>query len=152
MYARLERFLAGHGLAQELSPAQRRLAYRCFCVAAVLLISAFFSAATAIVAVIAYFVVGRILPRVDAAPAVQPPAQAPGAVPPVAERPVPELVVGLDAYMKPWRDLLRGVPQGDRERTTIALLEIMEAFTADAQFVRVCAKDINDFAVSGKQP
>jgi hypothetical protein len=150
MFDSFERTLARHGLAQNLSRDQRKIAFVLLCVAGLYFVSAFVSTYLAIVAGLALLIVRKVLPK--ASPATTTTATASAIVPDVRHRAAPELVAGFDAYMRPARDLLRSVPQDQREATMIALLDVMEVFTELGQYLCIDRDDILRAVRAGDLP
>lgn len=142
MFDRFEQLLARHDLAQNLSRAQRKAAFVLLCVAGLFFVSAFVSTYLAILAGLALVIAHKVLPK----------KTAPVIVPDVRHRPAPELVVGFDAFMRPARDLLRRVPQDQRNTTMIALLDVMETFTAFGQYLCIDLDEVHKAAAAGALP
>jgi hypothetical protein len=145
-----EPLLARHGLAQNLTRPQRKVAFVLLCVAGLFFVSAFVSTYLAILIGFGLLIARKVLPKVT--PATATTTAAPGIVPDVRHRPAPELVVGFDAFMRPARDLLRRVPQDQRNATMIALLEVTEVFTVLGQYMAIDGDDVNRAAQAGDLP
>ncbi|HET6507075.1 MAG TPA: hypothetical protein VFG42_09810 [Baekduia sp.] len=149
MFDRFEQLLARHDLAQNLSQAQRKIVFVLLCLFGLYVVSALVSTYLAILAGLVLLIVRMVRPKVDHATAAP---TASGAVPTVSNRPTPELVAGFDAYMRPARDLLRRVPQDQRAATMIALLDVMEVFTAIGQYEVIDGDDVLRAALAGDLP
>jgi hypothetical protein len=150
MFDRFEHLLARHDLAQNLSREQRKVVFVLLCATGFLLFSAYVSTYLAVLALIVLPIVGKVLPKKTAGNYTH--ANAPGVVPDVKHRPAPELVAGFDAYMRPARDLLRGIPQDQRQGTMVAVLDVMEVFTELGQYLCIERDDIMRAVRAGDLP
>jgi hypothetical protein len=150
MFDRFEQLLARHDLAQNLTRPQRKFVFVLLCVADLLFFSAYVSTYLAILAGLVLLITRKVTPKANSATGAT--AAASGTVPDVKHRPVPELVAGFDAYMRPARDLLRKVPQDQREATMVALLDVMEVFTEIGQYMCIDRDDVLRATRAGDLP
>lgn len=149
MFDRFEQLLARHDLAQNLSRLQRKFAFVALALCSFFATSAIFGTVVALLALIGLVIAHKVMPKPTPVAAS---TSASAAVPTVRHRPVPELVAGFDAFMRPARDLLRRVPQHRRNATMIALLDIMEVFTELGQYLHLDGDDIRRAALAGDLP